>query len=358
MHFVDLAQASRGKKSLQYLEDALALESEAARACDLDFEPTRSILYRSAASLALKCEKLQEAEKLIAGGLLGNPPDEIADELRDLLENVYFRRHLKLKGIKLDDSELQMSLWGRHAGHGIIASKEFIGRVQVMEKLVHRTAERIAGYPFRDNHLSANSSPDKIPIFLSVPRAASFATTIRLGVPDRQLVLDGFEEVSPSRVVEDVLQSLETLNSEGESKLKVRISDDSYRRNFIGLARRLAPDGAEVRSVGLTFFKNRKLREVVLSTKRSEMLVEAGAKNASDTILVRGHLLFADGLGKKESLKLRLLSGETRTVQVPRGMLADLVKPLFGSEVEIEGTQKGAKIILKEIHEAPQPASK
>ena len=52
-------------------------------------EPTRSVLHRSAAALALDCGDYQEAERLIARALTGNPPDEIADELRDLLEQVY-----------------------------------------------------------------------------------------------------------------------------------------------------------------------------------------------------------------------------------------------------------------------------
>jgi len=56
---------------------------------DIDVEPTRSVLHRSAASLAIDCGEYREAERLVAIALSGNPPDEIADELRDLLEQVY-----------------------------------------------------------------------------------------------------------------------------------------------------------------------------------------------------------------------------------------------------------------------------
>ncbi|KHD04986.1 hypothetical protein PN36_30195 [Candidatus Thiomargarita nelsonii] len=52
-------------------------------------EPTRSVFYRSAASLALQCEEYREAERLIAIALSGNPPFEIAEELRSLLEQIY-----------------------------------------------------------------------------------------------------------------------------------------------------------------------------------------------------------------------------------------------------------------------------
>src|ERR1041385_4368016 len=71
--------------------EALEYERRAAEAVSmkLDLEPTRSVLHRSAASLALECGELREAERLIAVALSGNPPEEIAEELRDLLQLVY-----------------------------------------------------------------------------------------------------------------------------------------------------------------------------------------------------------------------------------------------------------------------------
>lgn len=58
-----------------------------------DLEPTRSVLHRSAAVLAIECHQLREAERLIGRALAGNPPNDIADELRDLLlEEVYSQR--------------------------------------------------------------------------------------------------------------------------------------------------------------------------------------------------------------------------------------------------------------------------
>jgi len=60
-------------------------ESKAARLVndEVSSEPSRSILYRSAASLALDCNEFRESERLIVAGLAGNPPEEIAEELRD-----------------------------------------------------------------------------------------------------------------------------------------------------------------------------------------------------------------------------------------------------------------------------------
>lgn len=68
-----------------------AFEMELAVADELaptDLEPSRSVIHRSAATLAVDCGEYREAEKLIARALLGNPPASIAAELRELLMQV------------------------------------------------------------------------------------------------------------------------------------------------------------------------------------------------------------------------------------------------------------------------------
>ena len=76
--------------------EAYHLERQAALivAEDLTFEPSRSVLLRSAAALALDCELPLEAEKLACLALSGNPPGEIAEELRDILAQVLLPREL------------------------------------------------------------------------------------------------------------------------------------------------------------------------------------------------------------------------------------------------------------------------
>jgi hypothetical protein len=70
--------------------EAFASERRAAEmiAPDLTAEPTRAVLHRSAAALAAECGEAREAERLIAIALSGNPPEEIAEELRDLWQQV------------------------------------------------------------------------------------------------------------------------------------------------------------------------------------------------------------------------------------------------------------------------------
>ena len=51
-------------------------------------EPTRSIMHRSAATLAVDCLEYAEAERLVEQGLAGNPPGEIGEELTDVRRRV------------------------------------------------------------------------------------------------------------------------------------------------------------------------------------------------------------------------------------------------------------------------------
>lgn len=76
---------------------ALALETEAAIAFPPEqaAEPTRSILYRSAASLAYHAQEYVRAQQLVTDGLQGYPPPEIAAELIALQEDIHHRQPMQ-----------------------------------------------------------------------------------------------------------------------------------------------------------------------------------------------------------------------------------------------------------------------
>ena len=69
-----------------------ALDKEAAAAdsvaTDYDLEPTRSILHRSAASIALRIGDVQRARHYVEAGLAGNPPTDIREEMEVLNEQI------------------------------------------------------------------------------------------------------------------------------------------------------------------------------------------------------------------------------------------------------------------------------
>ena len=57
-------------------------------------EPTESVLFRSAATIAFEIKDYREAERLVCLGLSGNPPVEIANELRSLYDAVSMERNM------------------------------------------------------------------------------------------------------------------------------------------------------------------------------------------------------------------------------------------------------------------------
>ncbi|MBI4645080.1 MAG: hypothetical protein HY738_00430 [Bacteroidia bacterium] len=228
-------------------------------------EPSRSVLLRSAASLAINSGELREAEKLIALGLSEEPPFDIAEQLRNLLEEVNFERHLKLKGISIDMSEIQLTVVGPDVGFGMIRSDEFLDRINTFEKLTQRTAERKLGKPFREKGISKEIKKNFIP-YLSVPRAASFAITIKFGKPDFQLKIPGTENAI--EIIEDILNGIEMLNNSNEELLKEKIKDEAYYRNFTAYAKKLAPDGEKIKIVGFTVTRDGKEKIFSLTRKK------------------------------------------------------------------------------------------
>jgi hypothetical protein len=88
MNLAEMADLRRGDASgFQRLSvEAMRLERQAAELAPMGMEPTRSVLFRSAASLAVDAGDRAEAQRLATEGLRGNPPADIAAELRTLLK--------------------------------------------------------------------------------------------------------------------------------------------------------------------------------------------------------------------------------------------------------------------------------
>jgi uncharacterized pyridoxal phosphate-containing UPF0001 family protein len=107
---MDLAESAtlaqrRGESVVGLWREAFELEAQAAAllANEWQAEPTRSVLYRSAATLALRCDEVQAAERLVVTGLMGHPPEEMAAELRDLFVQINLRSFLRRQGIEVND---------------------------------------------------------------------------------------------------------------------------------------------------------------------------------------------------------------------------------------------------------------
>jgi hypothetical protein len=326
--------------------EAFTKEKEAANliANNFDLEPSRSVLHRSAASLALECSELREAEKLIAVALSGEPPQEIANELRDLLEQVYFQRHLDLRGIQLSRSEFQVSLAGNSVGLGLVPNHEFASRIGSLEKLIYRTAERKKERPFRKGGNPTKEVSEEVEVYISTPRAASFAVSFRLG---KQLSLPGLG--LPEQIIDEIFYALKLFNDSNFEEIRRIISDNDYYQNFVGLARNIAPDGNNINMVGFTASRDNYEEKLIMSTPRSKTLfLENGEVDASsetkskeNNFEIKGKLKFADSTKTDGFIKVIGIEGEVSKIKVPIGIMGDVVRPLYEENVIVRGIIKG-----------------
>jgi hypothetical protein len=116
MELARQAFSNRDKQgSRQLFKGALEKERWAAEnwAETSGLEPTRSILYRSAASLAWNCQDYSEVVRLARKGLEGSPPGDIAAELKELLDMVG-RKKPSLTGSEIPNVTRRRRSAGRH----------------------------------------------------------------------------------------------------------------------------------------------------------------------------------------------------------------------------------------------------
>lgn len=99
-----LAKRAKDNATAQNLyQQAYQLEQQAALLMITDYhiEPTRSVLFKGAANLALNIENHKEAERMIRFALSGNPPSQIEQELHALLLEIKGHITTTKRGINL-----------------------------------------------------------------------------------------------------------------------------------------------------------------------------------------------------------------------------------------------------------------
>lgn len=362
MHKAELGDMQKHQGNLDEARDLYAIayeleKSVATAALDNQMgEPTISILLKSTASLAMRCGLYRDAEKLIGLALSGEPPIDIAEELRDMLETVNFRRHLDLKGIVLQEDEVQLVVAGRGVGYGYAKSEDVLGRVDTFQKLAIRTIERKAGRTFRKAGKIPTELRDVCQSFITAPNAASMAFRMKFGSLSNNF-LSGFS--SFEEVIEDINDNIELIGKGDLDALKRNISNDSYFNNFIGLTKQLAPDGDNVNLFGITSILKGRERRVQLTSSKTEIssiiklndLTEYINEESEEHLLesnrenLSGILSAADNLGK---VKITTSKGDRIPIVVPDG-LSDIVKNYWEEEVTITYKLHGTKKILLDI---------
>ena len=370
---MDLAQfgvleRSRGNPSraAELFEQALA--KELAAIADLEslpekLEPTYSVLHRSAGTLALDCNNLRLAEQLAAKALAQDPPSEVAEELRDLLEQVYFQRHLEVRGIELGIDEMQMSLAGPAVGYGVVSGNEFFQRINDSSKLIYRIIERRTNRPFRERGRPARDVESNNQLFLSVPRAASFAVTLKLGHAAHQPPFPTMTDTSG--VLHEFMELMDLVNRLALDEIERRVPDPAYRLNLMALSKGIAPDGERIRQVGFTVADERGPKSVQIIRPRAEFtssIQPATRGDAARSVRLRGTLRYADATNANRN-RIRIIdeTGQSHTVNVGQGMMSDIVQPMWDSEVWIEGQYgrgrgRGSNIIYLDNIERVDPS--
>lgn len=352
MSFLDKAILAKLEGDIPLFEkyNKLAFEKEKAAATILkdgyQLEPTRSVLYRSAASFAIELGLLEEAEQLAYTALSGNPPHEIKVELKHILEEATALQHLELNGIELDDNDVQVSMAGNSIIPGFIESIYFVRRIEDIQRAFIRTSDRILGLPFQDRPKAREANK----MFLGVPRAASFAVTIRLGAQQQlPFLTDGKSTINEFMECVDLITGGEMIT------LRERINSDDYFSNFVALIKRIAPDGEDIRQVGFTSsVAGREKRVLIRQTTKeiSKLVSDSLPDNNKDKEVIetlQGELRFADSTKQKGGLKLVTDSGSMVSIQVPAALMADIVRPYWEQKVEIVVSRKGKLRTLKEI---------
>ena len=302
--------------------------------------------------MALDCNKPRLAEQLASKALAGDPHPKIAEELRDLLEQINFRRHLELKGITLEEGEIQLSLSGQSVGLGIVSQDEFFERVDNSSKVLRRIIERRSNRPFKDRGRPEKYIEENYQLFVSTPRAASFAVTLKLGRPTGQLSIPGIS--STDVILDEFMDLMEMVSQSRVSEIRKWISDPAYLRNFIGLSKKIAPDGERIRQVGFTVLRGGTERFVEVTTPASEFppipTIEESQAVETELVEVRGVLRYADATSDASN-KIKIIDDKQKThiIEVPEGMMNDIVRPMWDSLVRLKGIRTGNRIILEDI---------
>ena len=207
--------------------------------------------------------------------------------------------------------------------------------------MVYRTIERKADLPYRDAGGPIQGIRDLV--FVGPPRTGSFAITLRLGYRD-QLPLPTFDQTAG--VLDEIMLGVHLVNEADEQRLVHLIPNEAYRHNFIGLAKKIAPDGERVSQVGFTQVGSGKERAVQLTRLQDKITISVGRQQTrsddeAEQVQVVGALQYADA--RKSALGLiKLVDRENKehNILVPTGWMADIVQPYWQDQVIVTGIRR------------------
>ncbi len=323
-------------------QEAFQMEKEVAMSLvESSNEPIRSVIFRSAASIAIECGFYQEAERMVGYALTGNPNDEIRNELRELFEDIKFYQSLNEKGIALSFNSMLISFSGNEVASGLINYHELGSRFKALESLTYRTAERKHNRPFRQEKVPPKEIINNFNPYVAYHRG-SFVVEVRFGNLTGQGDLFGPPQVS---VLEEMVECFDLASQEKDEDLRKRIVDKDYYENFVKLTKAIAPDGDKIKRVSVTI-KDRLIVNIKRSKSEFPTFKGKSDKDSGDQNLltVVGYLKMADA----EMKRIRIVDDKDSkdskfTIAVSEGM-SDLVRIFFDDRVRATVRKKSATL--------------
>ena len=351
MDLTDRAFAERrrgdSERSLEFFKNALKSELAAIDELDEQHGLSWSILHRSAGTLALDCRDYRQAEQIVAKALAGDPHPAIIEELRDLWERINFHRHLELRGVALQDGELQLSLSGPDVGSGIADLGDVYGRISSSTSLIYRTAERNLKRPFRRRGPPTKEIREGFRPLVSVPRIGSFAVSIKFGTP----FLSTWKPIpDTAAIIEEFMDLVDLVNKFRIADVQEIIPDPDYQQNFFNLVKEIAPDGERIRQVGFVSNHRGSDYPVELTVPSAEIPAPAPVEPLMESVEIHGTLRYADGMRGENNIIRITDDRQSFTVLVPEYMMP-IVMPMWNTQVIVQGIRTRSGVSLKEIRQ-------
>lgn len=236
---------------------AFRLECKAAKKLlrfrEAEVEPSRSILFRSAATLAFRLNLFRDAEVLCAHGIATKfAPISILNELRELMDSVRFHMEMEKIDQFIQPGTLNIHLRGSVVGHKIIKVSESTKRIEATRKIMTRNIERNRGQEFRVEGSPESSISREMETYSVVPENGDSFISLMFGSISPQGTLFPTGMAWVPQAASDLIKGINSISSGNWELFENLIPQKAYRENFLGWARKLGPDGTNITNVGVS----------------------------------------------------------------------------------------------------------
>lgn len=314
-------ETGQDEQALGLAARALELEVDAAEMIPLapESEPTRSILYRSAASLAMQARQFERALRLAGQGLAGFPPPRVISEITDLIGEIQYQANLDRLELRISDQNVKFRLSGPGVGPGQVRFRELDKRLSAFFKLTDRMFRNRQGQPFQARG-PAPKRVERLEPVIAGFEAGSFIVNVRFEIKKNLLW------TTPFQAVNDVIDGLDMVQANDFDRLSQHVGGGDYFEHFVGQAREMAPDGEAIASVYVTTSE----REVSFTSLRDEILAPISKISEVPSDRDRRTL---EGLLQLADASQNLVRLNTKDFVVVREGLKDVVQEYFGEQV-------------------------